>query len=147
MNRRKGIVRIGGVCFLVVLFALSLCFVLTGCSDSTTDDAVTDATIDNSVNDATIDDTEVARSETHYALYYANKELRELTYLDDGYDELNDAYDRATRAWYKGQYYMDLVTCGEITQENEIQEYLNKAVNYFNESKADAKFVFESLQN
>lgn len=147
MNRRKGFVRIGGIWFLVVLFALSLCFVFTGCSDKTAEETATEPTVEEApATDATIDDLKVARSETQYALYYANKELRQLTYLDAEYDALNDVYDRAARAWYKGQYYMDLVSCGEITEASEIQQYLNTAMTYFNGAKEDAKSVSDSLQ-
>lgn len=138
MNRRKGIIRAGGAWLLAVLFVLSLCFAASGCRG---------ARADGTGTDATIDDVKAARSDTQYALYYANKALRELTYLDAAYDALNDTYDQAARAWYKGQYYMDLVTCGEITQEDEVQQYLNKAVGYFSDAKTDAKSVFDSLQS
>lgn len=137
MNRKKGTVGIGGIFFAAALLALALCFAASGCRAAMAEDAETNKTID---------DTKAARSETQYALYYANKELRELTYLDAEYAGLNDVYDQAARAWYKGQYYMDLVTCGEITQESEIQQYLNQAVQYFNEAKTGAQSVFESLQ-
>jgi len=95
----------------------------------------------------TVDDVNDARYETQYALYYAHKELRKLNYLDSKYAELDEVYNKASRAWYKGQYHVELVECGEITQEVEKLQYLNRALNYFHEAKAYAKIVFESLKS
>lgn len=93
----------------------------------------------------TEDEVQAARTKTHYDLYYANKALRTLTYLDEPYDRLNDTFNKASRAWYKGQYHMDLVTSGEISQEPEVQRYFQKALAYFNEASGLASKVNQAL--
>lgn len=136
MRKEKKLMRLGGVCFLTLLFALSLCF-----------DLAADPNPSNRTSKPKITQEEVqaAFETTHYALYYANKELRKWTYLDPAYDRLNDVFNRAERSWYKGQYHLDLVTCGEITDENEVQVYLHKALRYFNKTKAYADWVYNRL--
>ena len=134
----------GGKAFLLsALLILSVCLALTGCGNKTDDTAQPEEP--DATETVTLDETTVARTDTHYALYHANKELKKLTYLDEGYAALNETYDKAARAWYKGQYYMDLVTCGEITEEAEVQAYCAQAVDYFAQAKAGADEIFETL--
>jgi hypothetical protein len=115
-----------------MLFTLAFCFV----SGAFADDKAR----------ITQDEVQVARTKTHYDLYYANKALRTLTYLDEPYDHLNDTFNRAARAWYKGQYHMDLVTSGEIAQGPEAQRYFQKALTYFKEASSLANKVSQALQ-
>lgn len=91
-----------------------------------------------------IETAEKARTETHYSLYYANLALSGLDWLDPEYSHLRDIYDQAARNWYKGQYHMDLVACGEISGEMQRQEALEKAVGYFKEAKAGADQAFSN---
>ena len=120
------------------LHVLAMLFALTFCS-------VTGAFAEDH---ARITQAEVlaARTRTHYDLYYANKALRTLTYLDEPYGGLNDTFNKAARAWYKGQYHMDLVTSGEITQEPEAQRYYQKALTYFKEASRLANQVKQALR-
>lgn len=88
-----------------------------------------------------IEAAEKARTETHYSLYYANLALSGLDWLDPEYSRLREVYDQAARNWYKGQYHMDLVTCGEISGEPQKQKALTLAAEYFKEGKTGADQV------
>lgn len=133
----------GKAFLLSALLIFSICLTLTGCGSKADDSSQSDDP--NAAKTVTLDDTTAARTDTHYALYHANKELKKLTYLDEGYAALNETYDKAARAWYKGQYYMDLVTCGEITEEADIQDYCARAVDYFAQAKSGADEIFDTL--
>lgn len=124
MNRRFRV--------LAMLFTLAFC-------------SVSGALADDNAR-ITEDEVQAARTRTHYDLYYANKALRTLTYLDEPYDRLNDTFNRAARAWYKGQYHMDLVTSGEVAQEPQAQRYFQKALTYFKEASLLANEVNQALQ-
>jgi hypothetical protein len=83
---------------------------------------------------------EAARSRAQYDLYYANKELRKLTYHDTAYAPLEKIFNKAAREWYKGDYYLEFPVC-----EKDLVNYLGKALRCFTKSQALARQVFNSL--
>ncbi len=127
-----------------VLLVIVLCLGIVFSSSVLADTDNTE--VSHEILEPNLNDVKAARYDTQYAMYYAHKALRKLNLLDEIYIDLDLIYDKAAKAWYKGQYYMDLVTCGEIKEDNEIKEYLSKAFNYFNQAKTHASYVAEALK-
>jgi hypothetical protein len=83
-----------------------------------------------------------AKKRAQYDLYYANKELRKLTYADVPYAPLDAIFNRAATESQKGDYYLGLA---RSTKSNESVCYYGKAVRGFTKCQAYAKHVYESL--
>lgn len=84
-----------------------------------------------------------ARDRAQYDLYYANQELRRLTYHDNAYVPLERIYNKAAREWYKGDYYLEVLNCD---QENIAINNLSRALRCFTRSQALARQVFNALK-
>jgi hypothetical protein len=83
-----------------------------------------------------------AKKRAQYDLYYANRELRKLTYADVPYAPLDAIFNRAATENQKGDYYLGLA---QSTKDNESVYHYAKAVRAFSRCQAYAKQVFESL--
>jgi hypothetical protein len=136
MKKENRIVRIGSICLLTILFILSLCYLAAAESNSLWKTKWSEITKEDAIN---------AFEATHYSLYYANRELRKLNYLNHEYSHLNDVFNKAATEWYMGQYYLDLVLCGEITDENEVMLHLFKAVKFFEKAQGYAQWIYKIL--
>jgi hypothetical protein len=83
-----------------------------------------------------------AKKRAQYDLYYANKELRKLTYADVPYAPLDAVFNRAATESQKGDYYLGLA---QRTKDNESVYDYARAVRAFTRCQAYAKQVYESL--
>ncbi len=83
-----------------------------------------------------------AKKRAQYDLYYANKELRKLTYADVPYAPLDAIFDKAATESQKGDYYLVLA---QKTKGNESIGNFSRAVRGFTRCQAYAKQVYESL--
>jgi hypothetical protein len=83
-----------------------------------------------------------AKKRAQYDLYYANKELRKLTYHDIPYAPLDAIFDKAAAENQKGDYYLVLA---QKTKGNESTNNYAKAVRAFTRCQAYARQVYESL--
>jgi hypothetical protein len=83
-----------------------------------------------------------AKKRSQYDLYYANKELRKLTYADVAYAPLDEIFNKAAIESQKGDYYLKLARSAE---ENESVSYFGKALRAFTRCQAYAKQVYENL--
>jgi len=88
------------------------------------------------------DAVEAARTKAHYDLYYADRELRELSYLDEGYDALSDIFDQAATEFVRAQYYAGLA--GQ-NSGNEAIVLWGKALRAYTRCQAYATQVYETL--
>ncbi len=84
----------------------------------------------------------IAKERCRYDLYYANQELRKLTYWDPPYAPLNGLFDRAAIEWVKGDFY--LLRAGK-TAGNESVCHYGRALRAFTRGQAYANQVYESL--
>ncbi len=85
---------------------------------------------------------QAAKKRAQYDLYYANKELRKLTYYDIAYAPLDAIFDKAAAENQKGDYYLVLA---QKTKGNESIINYAKAVRGFTMCQAYARQVYESL--
>jgi hypothetical protein len=83
-----------------------------------------------------------AKERGRYDLYYANQELRKLTYWDVPYAPLNDIFNKAATEWIKGDYYSKKA---EKTEGSESVCNHGKALRAFSRCQAYANQVYESL--
>ncbi len=83
-----------------------------------------------------------ARDRAMFDQYYANKELRKLTYKDVAYAPLDAIFNNAVTEWQKGQFYQDQA---KETQGNESALNWAKSIRCFTRCQAYARQVFESL--
>ena len=88
--------------------------------------------------------TDAAKNRAQYELYYANQELRKLTYSDVAYAPLDALFNRAATEWYKGQYYIGKLLTGKAGGNETVYKW-GKAVRAFTRCQALAKQVYESL--
>jgi hypothetical protein len=91
-------------------------------------------------NPAKVVDAAIAQAQ--YDLYYADQELRKLTYRDTAYAPLNGLFNKAATEWIKGQYYAKL---GRTTTGNNSVNNYGAALRAFARCQAYAKQVYESL--
>jgi hypothetical protein len=82
------------------------------------------------------------KKRAQYDLYYANKELRKLTYTDVAYAPLDAIFNQAAIEMQKGEYYLVLA---QKTQGNESICHYGKATRGFTRCQAYARQVYESL--
>jgi hypothetical protein len=83
-----------------------------------------------------------AKKRAQYDLYYANRELRKLTYRDVPYAPLDAIFDRAAIENQKGDYYL---TLAQKTKDDESVCNYARAIRGFTRCQAYAKQVSESL--
>ena len=83
-----------------------------------------------------------ARARAMFDQYYANKELRKLTYKDVAYAPLDALFNKAVTEWQKGQFYQDQAREG---RGNEAALNWAKSIRSFTKCQAYARQVFESL--
>jgi hypothetical protein len=83
-----------------------------------------------------------AYKRARYDMYYANHELRKLTYSDVPYAPLDEIFNQAAAEWTKGEYYTGLA---EKTTGNESLYNYAKALRGFTACQAYANQVYESL--
>lgn len=83
-----------------------------------------------------------ARERSRYDLYYANRELRKLTYRDVPYAPLDEIFNRAATEWIKGEYYM--TKAGKTAGNESIYNY-GRGLRAFCRCQAYANQVYESL--
>ena len=83
-----------------------------------------------------------AKKRSQYDLYYANKELRKLTYHDAAYAPLSRVFDDAAIESQKGDFYLGLAAQMETAEQ---MRFAGKALRSFTRCQALAKHVFESL--
>ncbi len=83
-----------------------------------------------------------AKKRAQYDLYYANKELRKLTYWDVPYAPLDAIFNKAAAECQKGDYYLVLA---QKTKGNESVCNYAKSVRGFTRCQAYARQVYESL--
>ena len=83
-----------------------------------------------------------AKKRAQYDLYYANKELRKLTYRDIPYAPLDAIFDKAAAENQKGDYYLVLA---QKTKGNESINNYAKTVRAFTRCQTYARQVYESL--
>jgi len=88
------------------------------------------------------DITSTARKLAQYDLYYANRELRKLTYTDFAYAPLDSKFNRAAIENQKGNYYLALA---QNTKGNESVCHYAKSVRSFTRCQAYARHVYETL--
>jgi hypothetical protein len=84
----------------------------------------------------------VAKERGRYDLYYANQELRKLTYWDPPYAPLNELFDHAATEWIKGDFY--LARAGEAEDDESVCDYA-RALRAYTRCQALANQVYESL--
>jgi hypothetical protein len=89
-----------------------------------------------------IDIVLAAAKRAQYDLYYANKELRKLTYADVPYAPLDAIFNQAAIESQKGSYYLSVA---HITKGSESICNHAKALRAFTKCQAYAKQVHESL--
>ena len=87
--------------------------------------------------------TEAAKDRAQYALYYANSELRKLSYSDVAYDPLDKVFDQAAIEWHKGQYYRSVVLSGRLQGHESVYKW-GKAIRAFTRCQALAKKVYNA---
>ncbi len=92
----------------------------------------------------------IAKERARYDLYYANQELRRLTYHDAAYTPLSALFDRAATEWIKGDFYAVRAARAAEKSAKEAdgnQEAcdLGRALRAFTRCQALANQVFESL--
>jgi hypothetical protein len=83
-----------------------------------------------------------AKKRAQYDLYYANRELRKLTYADVQYASLDAIFNRAATEFQKGDYYLNLA---RTTQGNDSVYNHARAARAFTKCQAYAKQVYGSL--
>jgi hypothetical protein len=83
-----------------------------------------------------------AKKRSQYDLYYANKELRKLTYVDVPYAPLDAIFNKAATESQKGDFYLELA---QKSKGNESVCHYAKALRGFARCQAYAKQVYESL--
>ena len=83
-----------------------------------------------------------AKKRAQYDLYYANKELRKLTYHDSAYAPLARVFDDAAIESQKGDFYLGLAAQMQTAEQ---MRFAGKALRSFTRCQALAKHVFESL--
>jgi hypothetical protein len=83
-----------------------------------------------------------AKKRSQYDLYYANKELRKLTYADVAYAPLDEIFNQAATESQKGEYYLSLA---RSTEGNESACNYAKAIRAFTRCQVYANQVYESL--
>ena len=88
------------------------------------------------------DVTEAARVRAQYQMYYANRELRQLTYLDEGYAALDEIFNQSAREWIKGERYM---ADAMMTTGNESINNWGKSLRAFTRAQTLANQVYNSL--
>jgi hypothetical protein len=83
-----------------------------------------------------------AKKRAQYDLYYANRELRKLTYANVEYAPLDAIFNKAATENQKGDYFLDLA---HNTNSNESVCNYARAIRGFTRCQAYAKQVYESL--
>jgi len=83
-----------------------------------------------------------SRNSAHYALYYADQQLRKLTYKNAAYAPLSALFDQAVKAWLSAQWEYSL---SGRTQGNDAVSHQNKALRAFTKCEAYANHVYEAL--
>lgn len=87
---------------------------------------------------------DAAKERAQYELYYANNELRKLSYSDIAYAPLEIIFNKAATEWHVGQYYLDPVFLSKVKGNDYICQ-LGKAIRAFAQCQALAKQVYNSL--
>jgi len=83
-----------------------------------------------------------SRQSAHHALYYANQQLRKLTYKNPAYAPLDKMFNDAVRSWFSAQWERDQA---EKTDGYDAVMHQNKALRAFAKCEAYANHVYESL--
>ena len=83
-----------------------------------------------------------SRQSAHHALYYANQQLRKLTYKNPAYAPLDKIFNDAVRSWFSAQWERDQA---EKTDGYDAVMHQNKALRAFAKCEAYANHVYESL--
>ncbi len=87
---------------------------------------------------------QAAKDRAHYDLYYANQELRKLTYSDPAYAPLDTIFNEAAVEWHKGVYYEDRIQ-GEAANGNQGVYLKSKTLRAYTRCQALARKVYNSL--
>lgn len=82
------------------------------------------------------------RERARYNLYYANHELRKLSYWDIPYVPLDEVFNKAAIEWQKGRFYIE---DAKKTAGNESIYNYGKALRAYTRCQALANHVYESL--
>ncbi len=85
-----------------------------------------------------------AKDRAQYELYYANQELRKLTYSDYAYAPLDQIFNHAAVEWHRGLYYEERVLGGRA-EGNQTVYMWSKALRAYTRCQALAKQVYNSL--
>jgi hypothetical protein len=88
--------------------------------------------------------SKAAKDRAQYELYYANQELRKLTYSDHAYAPLDRVFNEAAIEWHKGLYYEDRIQWGLVKQNREVYMW-SKTLRAYTRCQALAKQVYNSL--
>lgn len=83
-----------------------------------------------------------ARKKAHYSMYYANQELRKLSYRDVPYVPLDEVFNEAAVEWQRGRYYIEFA---QKAHGNDSVYKWAKALRAYTRCQALANHVFESL--
>lgn len=87
--------------------------------------------------------SKAAKDRAQYELYYANQELRKLTYSDHAYAPLDQIFNEAAIEWHKGLYYEDRVQGGRAEGNQEVYMW-SKTLRAYTRCQALAKQVYNS---
>ncbi len=87
---------------------------------------------------------EAAQQRAQYELYYADQQLRKLTYADVAFAPLDRIFDQAATAWHVGRHQLDPVFL-DRTSGNERIYKLGKAIRAFARCQALARQVTHAL--
>ena len=85
-----------------------------------------------------------AKDRAQYELYYANQELRKLSYADCAYAPLDKIFNKAATEWHKALYYEDHVQ-GNRAKETQAVYLWAKALRAYTRCQALAKEVYNAL--
>ena len=86
----------------------------------------------------------LAKRRAQYELYYANQELRKLTYSDNAYAPLDEIFNAAAIEWHKGLYYEDRAEGGRAGGNQGVYMW-SKMLRAYTRCQALAKQVYNSL--
>jgi hypothetical protein len=87
---------------------------------------------------------EAAKEQAQYELYYANNELRKLSYSDTSYAPLEIIFNKGATEWHVGQYYLDSVFLSKVKRSEYVCQ-LGRATRAFAKCQSFAKQVYNSL--
>ncbi|MCL1809956.1 MAG: C45 family autoproteolytic acyltransferase/hydrolase [Clostridiales bacterium] len=85
---------------------------------------------------------EAARARAQYNLWDANLHMSNLGYADTAFVPLSEKFDRATKEWVRGNWYLDLA---KGSSGNDAIYYYSRALRGFTSCQAYAKHVYNAL--